>query len=97
MWSEKFNGCTACEHDLSHADAEIACPVSRIGEALREVPDDDEGPLEQRQENRLMHIHRNLGHPSNRLFVQILKDAKAPDSIIEKAKPWSAPSVNATG
>ena len=38
-----------------------------------------------------MLIHRNLGHPSNRLFVQILKDAKAPQSIIDMAKDLECP------
>ena len=72
-------------------DYDTACPASRIGEVMKEVPDDDEGPLEQRQFNRIMHIHRNLGHPSNRLFVHILTDAKAPESVIELARNLECP------
>ena len=34
-----------------------------------EIPEGDEGRLGAQQDNRLMHIHRNLGHPSSRLFV----------------------------
>ena len=32
-----------------------------------------------------MRVHRNLGHPTNRLLVQLLKEAKAPGSVIEIA------------
>ena len=38
-----------------------------------------------------MRVHRNLGHPSNRLLVQILKEAKAPPSIIEIATKLECP------
>ena len=58
---------------------------------MKDVPSDDEGPLEVRQMNRLMHVHKNLGHPSNRLLVKILKDAKVPESVIEKAATLECP------
>ena len=38
-----------------------------------------------------MRVHRNLGHPSNRLLVQILTEAKAPQSTIELARNLECP------
>ena len=60
-----------------------------VHELMKDIPDDDEGPAEQSMERRLQRVHRNLGHPPNRLLVQILKEAKAPDSVIELAKYWN--------
>ena len=54
-----------------------------IHQLMKDIPDDDEGDAEKSSEQRLMRVHRNLGHPPNRLLVQILKEAKAPDRIIE--------------
>ena len=56
-----------------------------------EQDEDDEGDAEKSSEQRLMRVHRNLGHPSNRLLVQILKEAKAPTSIIEIATKLQCP------
>ena len=68
---------------------EEAMPV--ISDLLRDIPDDDEGGAERSSEQRLMRVHRNLGHPSNRLLVQLLKEAKAPESVIEIATRLECP------
>ena len=68
---------------------EEAMPV--ISDLLRDIPDDDEGGAERSSEQRLMRVHRNLGHPSNRLLVQLLKEAKAPESVIEIATQLECP------
>ena len=62
-----------------------------VNELFRDVPDDDEGNAERSSEQRLMRVHRNLGHPSNRLLVQLLKEAKAPESVIEIATQLECP------
>ena len=36
--------------------------------------------------NRLRRVHANLGHPSNALLTRILKEAKAPDVVIDAVK-----------
>ena len=46
---------------------------------MKEIPVHDEGNAERSTE------HKNLGHPSNRLLVQILKETKTPESVIELA------------
>ena len=56
-----------------NCDPDEAMPA--VHELLREIPDDDEGGAERTTEWRLQRVHRNLGHPSNRLLVQILKGA----------------------
>ena len=61
-------------HPSSPSDQ--AMPV--IHQLMKDIPDDDEGDVEKSSEQRLMRVHRNLGHPSNRLLVQILREAKAP-------------------
>ena len=38
-----------------------------------------------------MRIHKNLGHPSNKLLVQILKEAQAPTSVVELAAQLHCP------
>ena len=68
---------------------EEAMPV--ISDLLRDIPDDDEGGAERSSEQRLMRVHRNLGHPPNRLLVQLLKEAKAPESVIEIATRLECP------
>ena len=40
---------------------------------------------------QLMRVHRNLGHPSNKLYSQILKEAKAPESVIKAAENLQCP------
>ena len=72
-----------------NCDPDEAMPAVR--ELLREFPDDDEGGAERTTEWRLQRVHRNLGHPSNRLLVQILTGAKAPDSVIEVALKLECP------
>ena len=62
-----------------------------VNELFRDVPDDDEGSAERTSEQRLMRVHRNLGHPSNRLLVQLLKAAKAPESVIDIASKLECP------
>ena len=62
-----------------------------VSDLLRDIPEDDEGGAERSAEQRLMRVHRNLGHPSNRLLVQLLKEAKAPESVIEVATKLECP------
>ena len=62
-----------------------------VHELMRDIPDDDEGSAEKSTEQRLQRVHRNLGHPPNRLLVQILREAKAPASIIEVATQLECP------
>ena len=38
-----------------------------------------------------MRVHRNLGHPSNRLYAQILREARAPESVIKAAESLRCP------
>ena len=47
-------------------------------ELMNDIPEDDEGIAERNTEDRLMRVHRHVGHPSNRLIVQILRESKAP-------------------
>lgn len=69
----------------------IACPVLRIGEELREVLDDDEGPFEVRQEKE-DHAHSSqIGTSFAAALRSDLKDAKAPESVIEKAENLKLP------
>ena len=62
-----------------------------VADVMRDIPEDDEGDQEQSSLQRLMRVHRNLGHPSNRLLAQILKEAKAPISVIELASKLECP------
>ena len=62
-----------------------------IHELMRDILDDDGGRVVPSTEERLMRVHRNLGHPSNRLLVQILKEARAPESIVEVATRLECP------
>ena len=57
----------------------------------QDIPDDDEGSAEQSAEQRLQRVHRNLGHPPNRLLVQILQEAKAPERVIKMARELERP------
>ena len=74
--------CTSCEPEET---------MPAVHELMREIPENDEGPAERSVDNRLMRVHRNLGHPSNRLLVHILKEAKAPESIIDVATKLECP------
>ena len=58
---------------------------------MGDIPDEDEGEIERDKNQRLLRVHKNLGHPSNRLFAQILKEAKAPDQIVELASKLHCP------
>ena len=75
----------------SSCHPEEAMPV--ISDLLRDIPDDDGGGAEISSEQRLMRVHRNLGHPSNRLLVQILKEAKSPKVSLKLQHDSNAPSV----
>ena len=80
-----FPTCPTCKPE------EFYDVMPAVHELMKDIPDDDEGPAEQSMERRLQRVHRNLGHPPNRLLVQILKEAKAPDSVIEIAKKLECP------
>ena len=56
----------------------------RIDGILREPPVNDDSP-EMTIEQRLRMVHNNLGHPSKALMLRILREAKAPDMVIEVA------------
>ena len=62
-----------------------------VHELMREIPDDDEGSVETSTEQLLQRVHRNLGHPPNRLLVHILKEAKSPERVIEVATKLECP------
>ena len=74
--------CPNCEPDEA---------MPAIHELLREIPADNEGSAERSTEWRLQRVHRNLGHPSNRLLVQFLREAKAPQSVIGVATKLECP------
>ena len=62
-----------------------------VAEVMRDIPEDYEGDTEQSSLQRLMRVHRNLGHPPNRLLAQILKEAKAPTSVVDLASQLECP------
>ena len=72
-----------------HCDPDEVNPA--VHELMKDIPDDDEGGAEKTTEWRLQRVHRNLGHPSNRLLVQLLTEAKAPDSVIDVARKLECP------
>ena len=67
--------CLCCSPDLFESEnthGEEAAMLA-VHQLLKEIPEDDEGDAEKSSEQRLMRVHRNLGHPSNKLLSQILK------------------------
>ena len=58
---------------------------------MKDIAEDQEGDQEQQTMQRLLKIHKNLGHPSNKLLVQILKVAKAPTSVVDLAVQLHCP------
>ena len=74
-----------------NCNPEEVMPV--VSDLLRDIPDDDEGDAERSSEQRRMRVHRHLGHPSNLLLVQLLKEAKAPESVIEIATKLECPHL----
>ena len=74
--------CPCCETE----DWNLNEVMPAIHQLRQEIPDDDEGDAEKSTEQRLLRVHRNLGHPSNRLLVQVLQEAKAPESVIKIAR-----------
>ena len=79
------HGCDKC----SDFDTELAMPV--VADVMRDIPEDDEGAAEQNSRQLLLRTHRNLGHPPNRLLSQILKEAKAPQSLVDLASQLHCP------
>ena len=82
MVSSPGLGCVKCT-GMTSDDTESIMPA--VAEVMMEIPADDEGEVEHSSLQKLMRIHRNLGHSPNRLLSQILKEAKAPASIIDIA------------
>ncbi len=76
------SGCEKCSDDSA---------LPAVAEIMQDMPEDDDGKQEQQSEQKLMRLHKNLGHPSNRLLTQILKEAKAPVSIQELASQIHCP------
>ena len=76
------SGCEKCLDDS-------AFPA--VAEVMQDIPEDDEGEKEKEAMQRLMRVHKNLGHPSNRLLAQILKEAKAPATVIDLASQLHCP------
>ena len=60
--------CQTCGNDVTHWECpectETAFPV--VPDLFKDIPEEEEGSAEESQMNRLMRVHRNLGHPSNR-------------------------------
>ena len=72
-------------HDYNGENVDFAAPA--IDGILREPPDSDDSP-EMTIEQRLRRVHNNLGHPSKALMLRILREAKAPDMVIEVAQQF---------
>ena len=81
--------CPCCEPEDWNLDEVMPA----IHQLMQDIPDDDEGGADKSAEQRLQRVHRNLGHPSNRLLVQILQEAKAPESVIKMARELECPSM----
>ncbi len=79
--------CSSCSPD--EVSLEEIMPVVHV--LKQDIPDDDEGQAEKKSEQTLRRVHKNLGHPSNRLLEQILKEAKAPQSVIKIASNLHCP------
>ena len=63
-----------------------------VTDIVKDILDYDEhGKAEMTSLQRLHRVHKNLGHPPNRLLVQILREAKAPQSVIDQAKDLHCP------
>ena len=60
---------------------ELVAPA--LADVLREPNDDS---TEETLANRFRRVNANLGHPSNVLFAWILKEAGAPETVINEAK-----------
>ena len=88
----EFVVCQNCGTRTQHFECdccfEPAFPV--VTELQKDIPEEGEDQTSYKarrfQADRLMRVHRNLGHPSNRLLVQILTEAKAPKGVIEMAR-----------
>ena len=72
-----------CDVEEHNSDWELAAPS--IAEVLQPPPEDSED-AERTTLTRLRRIHANLCHPSNRLLIRILKEAKAPQMTIDVAR-----------
>eukprot|EP00969_Alexandrium_andersonii_P361911 15458615-Alexandrium_andersonii.AAC.1 len=68
--------CARCvrQKPLHNSPEDTLCPVFEQADPEMEV----EGEAEQRTLHRLLHIHRNLGHPPNGLLTRVLEEARAP-------------------
>ncbi len=77
-----LHGCSKCSEDYTY-------PIMpAVSELMQDIPEDDDGNSSLQ---KLMRVHRNLGHPPNRLLAQILKEAKAPESVIDLASNIECP------
>ena len=88
MVSSDDIGCFAQSHkEVSGGDQgdELVFPIQST---VDNPPEDEE---EDRTIKRLIIIHRNLGHPSNKLLQQILRDAQAPAAVIAAAGELHCP------
>ena len=83
MISQK--GCAKCTNE------EPDPVMPSVAEVMRDIPEDDEGDAEPSSLQKLMRVHRNLGHPPNRLLAQSLKEAKAPASVVDLASQLQCP------
>ena len=71
--------------DEADPEPETACPAYDV---LNEPTSSSERDRRTEQEtrerqNRLLRIHRNLGHPSKKLMLAVLKEAKAPEQTLK--------------
>ena len=63
----------------------IACPACDVlHEHLSNSERDRRNEQEARErQNRLLRIHKNLGHPSKKVMLAVLKEAKAPEQTLK--------------
>ena len=73
------------------SEGEVAMPA--ISEILQDIPETDEGSEEENRRQLLLRVHKNLGHPSNKLLAQILKEAKRPPTLSKWLRRFTARRV----
>ena len=82
--------CTSCDAErgpgLSSGSQQLEDAMPAMHELMKDIPGEDEGNVEKNTVQRLQRVHRNLGHPPNRLPVHILKEAETPERVIDVAK-----------
>ena len=90
--------CGTCNSDFSNLLEEscsrsqcMDCAFPVVPDIFKDIPMDDEGEIEENTLAKVRRIHNNLGHPSNRVLLQIFKEAKAPKTIIDLVENFHCP------